>query len=204
MDTPISTKPSLYLASASPRRQELLQQLGLKYTLLAQDIDETIGDQETAESYVNRMALEKAQAGLLDSRYSLPLPVLAADTCVVCDGAVLGKPAGAESALMMLSLLSGRQHQVLTAICVSTQELSRQVLVSTAVCFRKISEDEMLAYWHSGEPLDKAGAYAIQGKGAMFVSRIEGSYSAVVGLPLFETMLLLADFGLSAEAVMKE
>jgi len=194
----------LYLASASPRRGELLAQLGLAYELLIQDIDETRRESEAAETYVNRLALEKARAALLDPAYTLPIPVLAADTTVVCDGAVLGKPDTEKDALAMLGKLSGRQHQVLTAICVINKDQSLQTMVSTNVTFRSISVEEIQSYWQSGEPCDKAGAYAIQGLGSMFISRIEGSYSAVVGLPLFETMQLLANFNITASQVMQE
>jgi septum formation protein len=195
--------PVLYLASASPRRRELLAQLGLTVLSLPQEINESMATGEASESYVERMALEKVQSALRDPEYGQDLPVLAADTIVVCDGMVLGKPANLEDAMGMLGSLAGRQHQVFTAVAVATQQACRQILVGTKVSFRALTRDEMLAYWYSGEPCDKAGAYAIQGLGAMFVSRLEGSYSAVVGLPLFETMQLLAYFGISAEAVLR-
>lgn len=178
--------------------------MGLAHELLIQDIDESRRLSEPAEIYVNRLALETAQAVLLDTAYILPIPVLAADTTVVCDGAVLGKPDTEKDAIAMLGKLSGRQHQVLTAICISNKDQSLQTMVSTNVTFRTISLGEMQAYWQSGEPRDKAGAYAIQGLGSMFVSSIEGSYSAVVGLPLFETMQLLAKFNITASRVMQE
>jgi len=200
---PSGQTPVLYLASASPRRRELLAQLGLAVLSLPQAIDESMSMGEASESYVARMALEKVQSALQDPGYGKDLPVLAADTIVVCDGMVLGKPANLEDAIGMLGSLAGRQHQVFTAVAVANQQQCRQILVGTRVSFRSMTRDEMLGYWYSGEPCDKAGAYAIQGLGAMFVSRLEGSYSAVVGLPLFETMQLLADFGISAEAVLR-
>jgi septum formation protein len=196
--------PRLYLASASPRRRELLDQLRIDALLLPQQVDESRLSGEPPEDYVMRVAGEKARAALLDPAYTNNLPVLAADTSVVCDGQVLGKPAHVGEAIDMLGQLSGRQHQVLTAVAIATPTLFKQQLVISTVSFRQLGEDELLAYWNSGEPRDKAGAYAIQGLGAMFVSRIEGSYSGVVGLPLFETMQLLAHVGITAETVLRE
>jgi septum formation protein len=193
-----SRSPQLYLASASPRRRELLAQVGLQPLLLPQQVDESLLGGESAPDYVLRLAREKAAAALRDQAYLLPLPVLAADTSVVCDQQVLGKPASLAEARAMLTLLSGRKHQVLTAVALATRQETTAVLVSTDVHFRTLGEAEIVAYWASGEPRDKAGAYAVQGLGAMFVSRIEGSYSGVVGLPLFETLQLLAAFGVSS------
>jgi septum formation protein len=204
MNGPAHHKPLLYLASASPRRRELLAQLGISTVLLPQHIDESVLPQEAPSAYVSRVAQAKVQAALVDPAARLSLPILAADTAVVCDDQVLGKPEDGPAALAMLGKLSGRQHQVLTAVVVATPARCCHILVSSTVYFRTLSPAEMQAYWHSGEPCDKAGAYAIQGLGAMFVSRIEGSYSAVVGLPLFETMQLLANFGITATAVLEE
>lgn len=198
------SSPRLYLASASPRRRELLAQLRLEALLLPQHLDESTRAGESPRDYVLRLAQEKARAALQDPDYRLALPVLAADTTVVCDGQVLGKPRHLTDALDMLGRLSGRQHQVLTAVAVADRQRLVQACVATAVSFRQLDETEMLAYWHSGEPRDKAGSYAIQGLGALFVSRIEGSYSAVVGLPLFETVQLLAEFGVSATSILEE
>ncbi|HHX82231.1 MAG TPA: septum formation inhibitor Maf [Pseudomonadaceae bacterium] len=195
--------PRLYLASASPRRRELLEQLQLGVLLLPQEVDESRLPGELPEAYVLRVAAEKARAALQDPGYDGSLPVLAADTSVVCEGLVLGKPADSKEALGMLRSLSGRQHQVLTAVVVATATQCRQQLVRTTVSFRALEEEELLAYWNTGEPRDKAGAYAIQGLGALFVDRIEGSYSGVVGLPLFETMQLLAQVGITVESVLK-
>lgn len=192
----------LYLASASPRRRELLAQLGLYPLLLPQDVDESIRKDEAQAAYVLRIAGEKAAAALASPAYLLPLPVVAADTAVVCGGQVLGKPADQSAAASMLRLLSGRSHQVLTAVVVADGIRTQSVLVTTKVSFRELAETEIAAYWQSGEPQDKAGGYAIQGLGSMFVKRIAGSYSGVVGLPLFETAQLLADFGLTCESIL--
>ena len=194
----------LYLASASPRRRELLAQVGLTPVVLVQDIDESQLPGESPDIYVTRLARQKAQAALRDPRYRLPLPVVAADTSVVCAGHLLGKPATLAEARQMLQLLSGRTHEVLTAVAVAQREVCELALVSTAVRFRAVQDSEIDAYWATGEPRDKAGAYGIQGIGAMFISRIDGSYSGVMGLPLFETLQLLGKFGvnpLGAQAV---
>ncbi|MDT3708779.1 MAG: Maf family protein [Pseudomonadaceae bacterium] len=186
---------SLYLASASPRRRELLQQIGVPFSLLAVSVDETPLPDEAAEDYVRRVALDKARAGLA------VLPdanacVLAADTSVVLDQRILGKPADRSDGLAMLAALSGRSHRVLTAIVLANRSACEVRLVDSEVEFRSIDASEAQAYWDSGEPRDKAGGYAIQGWGAVFVSQLHGSYSAVVGLPLCETAQLLDRFGL--------
>ena len=186
---------ALYLASCSPRRRELLDQLGLAHALVAADVDETPVAGEDPRAYVQRMALAKARAGRQAA--GTAHPVLGADTAVVCDDRILGKPAGADDAMAMLRLLSGREHRVLTAIALLGKH--EQTAVSdTGVSFRVIEPAEAAAYWASGEPRDKAGAYAIQGRAALFVSHISGSYSGVVGLPLFETAELLAREGISS------
>jgi len=196
--------PRLILASASPRRRELLLQLGLEHVLLPQDIDESLRPGETPEGYVRRLALEKARVAQSDPSCLDSLPVLAADTSVVCDGAVLGKPASLESAIGMLSMLSGREHQVMTAVAVARGTVVHDALSISRVRFRSIEREEMVAYWSSGEPRDKAGAYAVQGLGAMFISHIDGSYSGVMGLPLFETVQLLANFGITGTLLLAE
>lgn len=181
--------PAIALASSSPRRRELLAQLGVNYKLVKADIDETVLPDEAAAVYVQRLALAKAHAGL--ARLQHDLPVLGADTVVVVDGLILGKPADFEQFRQTMLLLSGRSHQVMTAIAlVSTQHQLTQ-LVSTDVTFRVLTEAEISAYWATGEPQDKAGGYGIQGLAGRFVQRINGSYSAVVGLPLCETEQLL-------------
>lgn len=184
----------LHLASGSPRRRELLAQIGVPFTVVSAPIDETPQVGEAAQAYVERLAQAKAVAGfnLLDA----PGVVLGADTAVVLDGQILGKPENREHALAMLGDLSKREHQVLTAVAVTDGMRSLSLCVATKVRFRTISFDEACRYWDSGEPLDKAGGYAIQGLGAVFVSAIEGSYSAVVGLPLSETAELLEQFGI--------
>ncbi|GHG72964.1 Maf-like protein [Alishewanella longhuensis] len=180
---------TIALASASPRRRELLQQLGVTFELVTPDIDESILTAELAATYVSRLALTKAQIGLqlLAGR----LPVLGADTSVVIDGCILGKPESEADFLHMMQRLSGRSHQVMTAVALVTPTQQWQILVTTEVWFRSISQQEMADYWQSGEPVDKAGGYGIQGQAGKFVERINGSYSAVVGLPLCETDLLL-------------
>ncbi|WP_269320525.1 Maf family protein [Billgrantia saliphila] len=180
--------PALCLASASPRRRELLASIGVTAEVKPVDIDETPRHGETAEAYVLRLAREKAAAG---ARLST-LPTLGSDTAVVCDGHILGKPGGPDEAAAMLRRLSGRTHQVLTAVAVTGLAGLLDVCVETKVLMREIAEHEIAAYWATGEPVDKAGGYAIQGLAAVFVERIEGSHSAVVGLPLFETARLLA------------
>ncbi|MFQ3788318.1 Maf family protein [Halomonas sp. A29] len=186
-----STSAMLCLASASPRRRELLASIGVVVEVRSVDVDETPLHGESPEAYVVRLAREKAVAG---SRHCV-LPTLGSDTAVVCDGRILGKPADKIEAADMLRLLSGRDHEVLTAVAVTGPVGLLEVCVATRVTMRQIGEEEMTAYWATGEPSDKAGGYAIQGLAAIFVERIEGSHSAVVGLPLFETAQLLARQG---------
>ena len=183
--------PAILLASKSPRRQELLTQLEVTFELIAIDVDETIMPNEAAADYVLRLAREKAQAGAQQANYVRP--VLGADTIVVIDGKVLGKPKNQPDAAAMLTLLSGRSHQVMTSIAIATEQQTVSDLITTDVVFRTISDDEKAAYWHTGEPCDKAGGYGIQGIGGKFIERINGSYYAVVGLPLMETEQLLAN-----------
>jgi septum formation protein len=186
----------LILASASPRRQELLNQIAVQFSVQAQDIDESLKQDESAEDYVCRMAKEKAQSALdahVDSEHQI---ILAADTVVVCDDEIMGKPADKQQSAMMLGKLSGRQHRVLSAICLASGERFESALSESWVSFRNISEQEARAYWQSGEPAGKAGSYAIQGLAAIFVTRLEGSYSGVMGLPLYETAALLDSFGI--------
>lgn len=187
--------PSLYLASTSPRRRELLQQLGLEFSVLRIDVDETRLAGETPEHYVQRLAQEKARAGLV--QVPAGSVVIAADTTVALGDAELGKPGSEAEAIAMWMQLSGRGHRVLTGVAVARGDEIVAQVVTTAVHFRDIVPEEMRAYWASGEPADKAGAYAIQGRGAVFVTGINGSYSNVVGLPLAETAELLAQFGIS-------
>jgi septum formation protein len=200
----------IILASASARRQELLSQIGVRFTVRSQDIDESIRSGELANDYVTRMAQEKAGSALNALRVSensSDAVVLAADTSVVCDADVLGKPANEADAVGMLRLLSGREHRVLSAVTLATQVNQRTVLSESRVRFREISIDEAQQYYRSGEPMGKAGAYAIQGYAAVFVEQLIGSYSGVMGLPLFETAQLLAEFSVPVQstdsAVMK-
>lgn len=187
------SKPLIYLASQSPRRRELLAQIGVGHEVLRVDVDESRRGAEAAPDYVQRLAREKAEAGrqLVAANGLVPLPVLGADTAVVIDGRILGKPADAADARAILRLLSGRAHEVLTGIALCDANAVQVALSRTIVRFRALSEADIERYWASGEPADKAGAYGIQGLAAMFVEGIEGSYSGVVGLPLFETALLL-------------
>lgn len=187
---------SLYLASGSPRRRELLTQIGVAFTAIAADIDETPLDNETPSAYVERLARGKAEAGRRAWQASEDGCVLGADTAVVLDGRILGKPLDQADSLAMLMALSGRDHEVLTAIALLDGQHCESRVIASRVRFRTITEQEALAYWASGEPRDKAGGYGIQGLGAVFVAGIEGSYSAVVGLPLCETAELLGHFGI--------
>lgn len=187
-----ATRARLRLASSSPRRQAILQALGLKFTVQAVDIDEAGRPGETPEQLVLRLASAKAGAVAVTAGEF----VLGSDTVVVLDDAVLGKPRDRDHAVEMLLSLSGRCHRVLTGVALRGTRDTRTALSTTNVWFREISPDEALAYWHSGEPCDKAGAYGIQGLGGVFVKAIEGSYSNVVGLPVFETAELLRDAGI--------
>ena len=188
------TNATIYLASRSPRRQELLQQVGVHYELLPVSVDETPAAGEKAADYAQRLALAKAEAGWSSLAGKNPLPVLGADTVVVADAVIMGKPRDRQQAIEMLQVLSGATHTVLTAVALVAED--RLVRLNTShVTFRTLSLSECEAYWESGEPLDKAGAYAIQGLGAAFITRLEGSYSGVMGLPLFETVDMLETFG---------
>ncbi len=188
----------LWLASASPRRRELLQQIGVRFSLLSVDVAEEARADEAPEVMVLRLALEKARAGRAKLDAADSTPVLGADTVVVSHGKVLGKPTDRDDALAMLLALGGERHQVMTAVAlVGTAGEEQTRLSVSAVQFRTIEPEEVEAYWASGEPADKAGAYAIQGMAAIFIERLEGSYSGVMGLPLFETAELLEHFGVS-------
>ena len=187
------TSPRLVLASASPRRADLLRQIGVAFDVLSADIDESARDLEQPRAYVERMAREKAAA--IAARLDAAV-VLAADTSVVVDTQVLGKPADAQHAARMLHALSGREHEVITAVAICTAHARREIVTRTRVAMREIADHEIQAYWQSGEPTDKAGGYAIQGLGAVFVRSIHGSYTGVVGLPLCETAELLQQSGI--------
>ncbi|UCG72636.1 MAG: septum formation inhibitor Maf [Chromatiales bacterium] len=187
-------QPPVYLASASPRRRELLQQLGVACVVCPADVDESSRRGERPEEYVRRVAVDKAQAVAASVAEPAAL-VLAADTAVVQDGKIFGKPTDRADALQMLAALSGATHEVFSGVAVVSGTDCRHAVSRSAVRFRAISPGEAGAYWHTGEPADKAGAYAIQGLGAMFVEALQGSYSGVMGLPLFDTARLLESFG---------
>lgn len=186
----------LILASTSPRRKELLQQIGVNFTQLKIDINEDVLTAEKPEQYVSRLAKEKAAAGFkqLTPQQQSTAVVLAADTTVVCDGDILAKPESLAHSKVILKQLSGREHRVMTAIALQSADRSQQQVVTTLVAFRQLSDAEIEAYWSTGEPQDKAGSYGIQGLAAIFVKSIHGSYSNVVGLPLCETAEQLKQF----------
>ena len=185
--------PILCLASVSPRRRELLTQIGVAHVVSAADIDEAVRPGERPAEYVARMACDKAR--VVCAR-GTPLPVLAADTTVVIDELILAKPRDRADGLAMLARLSGRTHQVLTAVALATRAGIDYRLSASVVRLRVVTAAEAAAYWDSGEPHDKAGGYAIQGRGALFIEHLSGSYSGVMGLPLYETGELLAVAGL--------
>ena len=187
---------TLYLASGSPRRRELLTQIAVPFLTQIAPIDENALPGESPIAYVERLALSKAQAGLAALTDTADAVVLGADTAVVLDGRILGKPTDRADALATLSDLSGRTHEVLTAVALVSRERQASRVVTSQVTFRALSQAEIEAYWASGEPHDKAGCYGIQGLAAVFVSQLQGSYSAVVGLPLCETAALLAEFAI--------
>jgi septum formation protein len=196
----------IYLASRSPRRRELLKQVGVTFEIVllredekrAPDIDETPKPDEKADAYALRVACAKAElAAHYMGRRALPArPVLAADTTVVCDGRIIGKPADRTDAAAILGRLAGRQHEVVSAVALAMGGRVEQAVSVSKVWFRPLTPDEIGRYVASGEPLDKAGAYAIQGRAAAFATRIEGSYSGIMGLPLAETAELMSKFGI--------
>ncbi len=198
---------SIYLASRSPRRRELLRQIGVTFEIIPlreaprhpADVDETPRPGETPDAYVLRVACEKAQAavGITRARRLAGRPVLAADTTVVCDDMILGKPENAAAAVRMLASLAGRAHRVLTAVAVKAGDVIDTRVSESQVWFRALTAEEIRRYVATGEPTDKAGAYAVQGRAAAFITRIEGSYSGIMGLPLAETAELLRVHGIS-------
>jgi len=188
------------LASASPRRAELLAQIGLSFDVQVADIDETPRPGELALAYVERMALEKARAVQQMPGRTEQL-VLGADTSVVIGGDILGKPVDCDEGLAMLARLSGQIHEVYTSVALVKGNRARVRVSINKVAFRQISVSEALAYWDTGEPQDKAGSYAVQGKAAVFISHLEGSFSGVMGLPLYETAELLNEFGLGVKQI---
>ena len=189
------TQRSLILASASPRRRELIEQLGLTAHVKSADIDETPHAGEDTGDYVLRLSLDKA--GKVANQISTDHIILGADTVIDYQGQIMGKPNSLQQSIDMLGQLSAQTHQVLTGVTIICGDDVESFSVATDVTMRDISENEMRAYWESGEPQGKAGSYAIQGRGARFVKTIRGSYSNVVGLPLFETAAVLTRFGIS-------
>ena len=197
----------IYLASRSPRRRELLAQIGVRFETLVfregvradGDIDEAVREGEAPDEYVRRVTRLKCDAGwnrIKQRRGLMPLPVLAADTTVAIDKQILGKPADRDEAMQMLRMLSGRSHRVLTAVAVAFEEKFQMSVSESVVAFEPLDDARIRAYVESGEPFDKAGGYGIQGRAAAFVVRLEGSYSGVMGLPLRETAALLRKFGI--------
>ena len=186
----------IYLASGSPRRRELLQQIGVPFRVVEAAVDEAVLAGEGSEAYVARLAAAKADAGWGHNPVRRA-PVLAADTAVVLDGRILGKPLDRPDGEGMLRQLSGRTHVVLTAIALRTASGLRSRISRSEVTFRALVAEEIRTYWETGEPSDKAGAYAIQGRAAVFIADLRGSFSGVMGLPLFETAELLRDAGVA-------
>lgn len=201
----MTLEPRIYLASRSPRRRQLLHQIRVSFDLLLfrsggradAEVDETPLSGELPQDYVLRVARSKALAAveLIQTRRLIPQPVLAADTTIDLDGELIGKPDNADHALEILRRLAGRRHRVLTAVALADGSRINDVLNESQVRFRPMEGDEIRRYVATGEPLDKAGGYAVQGRAAMFIEEIHGSYSGIMGLPLFETALLLRSFG---------
>ena len=191
----MSANPLILLASASPRRSALLTQIGVAHEVRPVDIDESVLPNEDPATYVHRLAQSKADALWLTLAAHERKPVLGADTTVAIGREILGKPATDSELLKMLRRLSGQTHQVYTAVALRSASGLDLRLSVTDVTFRPLNDIEIIAYWETGEPADKAGGYAVQGRAAMFIERIHGSYSGVVGLPLFETAQLLAQIG---------
>ena len=189
--------PQIVLASASPRRKELLQQIGVQAHCMPVDIDESINENESASVYCQRLALEKAQKGWQVSAKNHP--VLGADTIVVMDDEILGKPKDENHALSMLMALANRQHTVITAVAMVFQNKQKVVQSSSLVQFSAINEQDVNNYIKSGEPMDKAGSYGIQGYAARWIKHISGSYTGIMGLPLYETMQLIEQFSQNHE-----
>ena len=200
----ISAGPKIYLASRSPRRRELLKQIGVAFEMLVlrelpprgPDVDETPPPGESPEDYVRRLCQAKAGAGwaCVVQRRLPKHPVLAADTAVCVDSVIMGKPASPADAARMLRLLSGREHRVLTAVALKSGSRDELAVNESRVRFRELSDTDIRTYVASGEPMDKAGAYAIQGRAATFISELHGSYTGVMGLPLYETAMLIDRF----------
>jgi septum formation protein len=186
----------LYLASKSPRRRELLAQLGLVFECIEGSVDESVLDGETPQDYVLRLAKAKAVSGQDNLVVPSHIPILGSDTSVVIDNQILGKPRDEQEAVAMLARLSGRSHMVYTAVAIKHNKDIKSVCCVTKVFFADMTVRQINSYVSTGEPMDKAGAYGIQGLGGRYIQKIEGSYSSVVGLPLYETGVLLAECGI--------
>ena len=192
----MSSSAQIILASASPRRSELLQQIGVRFRVVVSNSEETPAPGEAAVDYVCRVALAKARAVWERLPPDEQCPVLGADTEVILDGAILSKPADRDAGLAMLARLSGRTHEVLSAVALVYVGGEALRVSRSVVSFRPTTPQERAAYWASGEPLGKAGGYAVQGLGAVFINSLAGSYSGVMGLPIFETAELLREIGI--------
>jgi septum formation protein len=190
-----SSNPLIYLASASPRRSALLDQIGVAHRIRPVDVDERALNSETPDQYVRRLAVLKAETLWEQLGAAQRQPVLGADTAVVLEGEILGKPRDEQDCLQMLGKLSARTHRVYTAVALRKVSGCEAKVNVSEVTFRKLATDEIRRYWRTGEPADKAGGYAVQGRAALFIERIAGSYSGIMGLPLFETGELLAAIG---------
>ena len=188
------TSSQILLASQSPRRAELLEQIGICFEVIRVDVPELLQAEESPSEFVQRLALDKARAGWLAS--TMTCPVLGSDTIVVLDGEILGKPVSKDDAEAMLARLSGRTHRVMTAVAVVKGEQEGLRLSTSEVSFRETTEAERKAYISTGESSDKAGGYAVQGQAAVFIDKLQGSYSGVMGLPLFETAELFKEFAI--------
>jgi septum formation protein len=188
-------RATIILGSASPRRRALLRQIGIACEVQTADIDERVHDDEAPAEYVLRLAIAKAKKVASELVQGTSLPVLAADTAVVVDGRILGKPANRSDAVSQLQQLSGREHEVLTGVALAFDNTMETRLSVSHVRFRQMDRSEIAAYWDTGEPVDKAGSYAVQGIAAVFIEEIRGSYSGIMGLPLYETAQLLRSVG---------
>jgi septum formation protein len=187
----------LYLASKSPRRRELLAQLGLAFECIEGSVDESVLDGENPQDYVLRLAKAKAVSGQNNAGSAQSnIPILGADTSVVIGSQILGKPSDEQEAVAMLTRLSGNSHVVYTAVAVNHNRAIKSVCCVTKVFFADMTVRQINSYVATGEPMDKAGAYGIQGLGGRYIQKIEGSYTSVVGLPLYETGVLLAECGI--------
>jgi len=193
-----SIKQQIFLASKSPRRAEILTQMGISFDTICISVPETLAENELCDNYVFRLAQDKAQAGV-DSRSEEDLLVIGADTVIFFNDQILEKPKNEQDAFNMLTSLSNNTHLVKTAVSVCNRNQCRTVVQTSRVTMANISSSEISDYWQTGEPCDKAGGYAVQGQGAVFIKHIEGSYSGIMGLPIYETARLLNKFELRPE-----